>query len=207
MESVSGASSAGEVLSDAAGLKAELRRVVLARRDALDAGTRRALSAVIVGRLVALDRFEQAATVLAYCSFGSELDTEAFLAAVLMMGKRLVLPRVDRATRVLALHVVRDPGAELRPGTWGIREPVPAACPPVEAHEVDFVLVPGVAFDASGGRVGYGGGYYDRLVAGLAPGPSLVAAAFEVQLVERVPMSPHDRRVDRIVTERAVYPS
>ena len=197
----------GEPPSAAGGVKAELRRTVLARRDALDAGTRTALSATIFGKVLALDALGKAATVLAYCSFGSEPDTTGFLGAVLARGKRLVLPRVDRAARGLVLHRVRDPATQLRPGTWGIREPAPAACPPVEAREVEFILVPGVAFDAGGGRLGYGGGYYDRLIGSVPPGSPLVAAAFEVQLVERVPMGSHDRRVDRIVTERAVYPA
>ncbi len=185
-------------------VKAELRRAVLARREAIPAARRAEFSAAIFATIVGLEAFQRARTVLAYCSFGSEPATEPFLHAVLAGGQVLALPRVCRETRALAVHRVTDPPRELRPGVWGIREPDPAACAPVPLGAVDFVLVPGVAFDARGGRIGYGGGYYDRLLRGLAEGVPLVAAAFEVQLVDEVPMEPHDRRIDRVVTERRV---
>ncbi|MBI4011736.1 MAG: 5-formyltetrahydrofolate cyclo-ligase [Candidatus Rokubacteria bacterium] len=188
----------------AAAVKAELRRAGLARREAIPAERRAELSAVIFATVVALEAFQRALTVLAYCSFGSEPVTDAFLRAVLGRGKSLVLPRVRRGTRSLDVYRVTDPARELRPGVWGIREPDPAACAPVPLGAVDFVLVPGVVFDARGGRIGYGAGYYDRLLRGLADGVPLVAAAFEVQLVDEVPMEPHDRPIDRIVTERRV---
>ncbi len=188
----------------AAAVKAELRRAVLARRDAIPAERRAELSAVIFATVVALEAFQRARTVLAYCSFGSEPVTDPFLRAVLAHGQTLALPKVCREARALEVFRVTDPARELHPGVWGIREPDPAACAPVPLGVVDFVLVPGVAFDARGGRIGYGAGYYDRLLRGLAEGVPLVAAAFEVQLVDEVPMEPHDRPIDRIVTERRV---
>ncbi len=99
-----------------------------------------------------------------------------------------------------------EPETELVAGVWGIREPDPARCAPMATDEPDLVLVPGVAFDIRGGRIGYGAAYYDRLLGRCPPGTPLVAAAFEVQIVDAVPMEPHDRRVDRIVTEQHVYP-
>jgi 5,10-methenyltetrahydrofolate synthetase len=124
---------------------------------------------------------------------------------VLARGQALILPRVDRVRRALALYRVRDLDRDLVPGVFGIREPVPSACEPAALGTVDFVLVPGVAFDARGGRIGHGAGYYDRLLAGAGPGARLVAAAFEVQIVDAVPMEPHDRRLDLVVTERHAY--
>lgn len=186
--------------------KIELRRTVLARRDALPAASRTEWSRAMLGAITALGAFARARTVLAYCSFGSEPVTGPFLETVRGLGKALVLPRVDRERRALALYRVRDPAAELAPGPRGIREPDPARCLPARVGDVDFVLVPGVAFDRQGGRLGYGGGYYDRLLAGCAPGTALVAAAFESQLVEAVPMEADDRPVGRVVTERHAYP-
>jgi 5-formyltetrahydrofolate cyclo-ligase len=185
--------------------KAELRQRVLARRDALAPERRASLSAAIFQAIRALPAFATARSVLGYSSFGSEPVTAPFLEAVLDGGKTLVLPRVDRASRRLALHRVTAPGAELRPGVWGILEPDPARCPPAALEAVDFVLVPGVVFDVEGGRIGYGAGYYDRLLGECAAGTALVAAAFELQVVEAVPMAEHDRRVDRVVTEHRVY--
>jgi 5,10-methenyltetrahydrofolate synthetase len=187
--------------------KAELRRHILARRDALAPEQRVSLSAAIFQTIRALPAFATARVVLAYSSFGSEPPTGPFLEAVLEGGKALVLPRVDRANRRLALHRVTALRTDLRPGVWGIQEPDPARCPPVGIEVIDFALVPGVVFDVEGGRIGYGAGYYDRLLAECAPGTALVAAAFELQVVDAVPMAAHDRRVDRVVTEHRIYPT
>lgn len=184
-----------------------LRREILARRDALDPAARARLSAAALARVAALQAFRQARVVLGYASFASELDTRPFLHEVLAGGRVLVLPRVDRAARRLALHQVRDFDTELEPGTWGIPEPVPARCRAVASTEIDFALVPGVVFDRDGGRIGHGGGYYDRLLAAWPdPMPRLVAAAFELQVVLAVPVLATDRRVDLVVTESRIYP-
>jgi 5-formyltetrahydrofolate cyclo-ligase len=193
--------------SDPASTKAALRRETLARRDALDPGVRARLASIALSRITALSAYRRARAVLAYASFGSELDTRPFLRDVLASGRLLALPRVDRAARRLALHQVRDPEAELQPGTWGIPEPDSARCRSVAPGEIDFILVPGLVFDREGGRTGYGAGYYDRLLtAWPAPVPPLAAAAFEVQLVPTAPMLAGDRRVDLVVTESGTYP-
>ena len=102
---------------------------------------------------------------------------------------------------MLEIHAVCDTGREIAPGYRGIPEPH-ADCPRVALASIDWVLVPGIAFDAEGRRVGYGGGYYDRLLPLLEKGAARVAGAFELQIVERVPAAPHDTTVDAIVTER-----
>jgi len=192
--------------SDAVAVKAALRREILARRDALDSDTRGRLSTAALARVAALDAFRRARVVLGYASFGSELETRPFLQAVLAAGRTLVLPRVERAARRLALHQVRDLDTELRPGTWGIPEPVPARCRTVTRAEIGFALVPGVVFDPGGGRIGYGAGYYDRLLAEWpALAPALVAVAFELQVVPAVPVFDTDRPVDLVVTESRIY--
>jgi 5-formyltetrahydrofolate cyclo-ligase len=189
-----------------AGAKAALRRSILARRDAIDPAERARLSSVVLTRLQALPVCHRARVVLGYASFGTELDTQAFLRVVLASGRSLVLPRIDRAARRLALHQVQDLETELRPGVWGIREPDPARCRTVAPAEIDFVLVPGLAFDPDGGRVGYGAGYYDRLLGEWPrPLPTLVAAAFDLQVVPAVPVTATDHRVDLVVTESQIY--
>ena len=196
-----------ERLQDPVAAKAALRREVLARRDALDHGTRARLSAAVLARVTALDVFQRSGRVLAYVSFGSELDTRPLLQQVLAGGRTLVLPRIERAARRLALHQVGDLDTELRPGVWGIPEPDPDRSRPVAPGEIDFVLVPGLVFDPRGGRIGYGAGYYDRLlVAWPPPVPPLIAAAFELQVVPAVPVLPADRQVDLVVTESRTYP-
>ncbi len=180
--------------------KAALRKAVLERRDAADAASRIRDSHTITQKLSALPAYRTAHVVAAYASFGSEFDTSEFLATVLADGKQLVLPRINRAERALELRHVVDMGADLVSGIWGIREPA-QRCPILPPAKVEFMLVPGVAFTANGARLGYGGGFYDRLLLSLGRGTARVAAAFKLQMVDQLPEDPHDQRVDAIVTQ------
>jgi 5-formyltetrahydrofolate cyclo-ligase len=186
-------------------LKSEIRKQVLAQRDALSGAERKSLSARITARLIELDAYRRAGCVMAYVGFGGELDTTDFIADLLARGKNLVLPRVERGSRALGLHEVKDPARELEAGVWGIRQPRADLCPVASSSEIGFVLVPGVAFTARCERLGYGGGYYDRFIRGLAHRPALIAAAFSLQVLPELPMSETDQRVDLVVTEDAEY--
>jgi 5,10-methenyltetrahydrofolate synthetase len=187
-------------------IKAHLRKTVLGRRDAMDAGTRAASSRAIVQKVVGLAAYREARAIMAYAGFGSELQTDAFLRHTLNEGKSLLLPRVNRQKKLLDVYEVRDQAQDLEAGTWGIREPRPDRCDPADPRVADFVLVPGLAFDAHGGRLGYGAGFYDRLLSGsVSPQACLVAGAFETQMVEEVPMDEHDVPVDVVVTEKGSH--
>jgi 5-formyltetrahydrofolate cyclo-ligase len=111
----------------------------------------------------------------------------------------VVLPRVDTTRRMLVLHEVHDLARDVAPGYRGIPEPH-AGAPLVAPDAIGFALVPGVAFDAGGRRLGYGGGFYDRLLPLLPAGVARVAGAFDLQLVDRVPAALHDLTVDVVVT-------
>lgn len=188
-------------------VKPVLRKTVLGRRDTMDPGTRTALSRAIVNDLFGLSAYRRSGTVMAYAGFGSELQTDEFMLHSLDQGKTLLLPRVNRRKRALDIYEVRDPGRDLEEGTWGIREPRPDRCARVDPDIIDFVLVPGLAFDAQGGRLGYGGGFYDRLLAStLSTRTWLVAGAFEAQMVDQVPLDEHDVPMDVVVTEDGHYP-
>ena len=185
--------------------KRALRARVLARRTALGAERRAALSADITGHLLALPALTNAHTVAAYLTFGEEFDTSAFVQHVLRAGRRLVLPRIVDAdsptARHLVLYAIGDVSSDTVPGRWGIREPDSARCPAIGASEVDLALIPGVSFDRCGGRLGHGAGYYDRLLTGLRPDCVRVAAAFSAQIVDGVPVEPHDQAIGWLVTE------
>ena len=180
--------------------KAALRKEVIARRDAADGEMRNRAAQAIVRNLLELPAYRGAATVAAYASFGSELGTYAFIAKTLADGKQLLLPRINRAQRALELRRVTDPAADLVAGVWGIREPA-EHCAIVPLATIDFILVPGVAFTQTGARLGYGGGFYDRLLAALDRRTARIAAAFQLQIVAQLPEGPHDQRVDTVVTE------
>lgn len=179
--------------------KRELRREVLARRDAMDAVERAERSRDIAARALALPEIGDAGTVMAFWSFGSEVDTAPLIEGVLANGTRLVLPRVEGAEVVAAAYASGDPVAA---SSFGAMEPTGG---PVTAPlEVDVVVVPGVAFDRRGARVGYGGGFYDRFLPRTRAGVPAIAVAFALQVVGEVPEGPFDRRVDAIVTEHEV---
>ena len=193
----SGAASSAEAIKQA---KATLRTAILTRRDAADIESRSGDSLAITQKLCALPAYRAATAVAAYASFGSELDTSAFLARILADHKQLLLPRINRAQRVLELRHVADLEADLVSGVWGIREPA-QRCPIFALDKVEFTLVPGVAFTQSGARLGYGGGFYDRLLASLDRRATRIAAAFQLQMVDQLPEERHDQRVDQVVTE------
>ncbi|HEX9391287.1 MAG TPA: 5-formyltetrahydrofolate cyclo-ligase [Usitatibacteraceae bacterium] len=176
-----------------------LREQILARRDALAPVVRSAASREMTQRLLAEPGYIKASAVLAYMSFGTEVDTAAFVTQVLHDGKLLALPRIHKPSQTLRLHRVNRLD-ELMSGVWGIREPHGEA-PAASLDEIDFVLMPGVAFDGRGARLGYGAGYYDRLLAGSPRRAQRVAAAFDVQIVDAVPDDAHDQRLDIIISE------
>jgi len=180
--------------------KLALRQRTLAIRDAMPAEAHRAASDAIAARILALPEFATARAVLLTFPFRSEWDTLPVFRAALAAGKAAAVPRVDVRTRMLELHSVCEPERDIGPGHRGVPEPG-RHCPRIDNAEIDFVLVPGVAFDAEGRRLGYGGGYYDRLLPLLNPRVVRVAGAFDLQIVERVPAAQHDVAIDAVVTE------
>jgi 5-formyltetrahydrofolate cyclo-ligase len=109
---------------------------------------------------------------------------------------------VNRASKHLDIYKVQDLQKDVAPGAWGIREPVVDRCIKEEAPgTVDLILLPGVAFTREGVRLGYGGGFYDKLLAQLPHQPSLVAGAFALQVVQEIPREVTDRNVGWLVTE------
>jgi len=184
--------------------KTALRKTVLSRRNDLSQEEINEKSRAIAGRLFALLEYRVAGTVMYFLNFGKEVQTRPMVNASLSHGKRVIAPKMVPKERRMILSEVLDVECDLAPGIWGIPEPKLDRLRPLSAEQIDFVVVPGVAFDESGNRLGYGGGYYDRFFTDLRPGVSLVALAFEVQILPAVPVASWDRRVDRVITERRV---
>lgn len=178
--------------------KRAVRRAAIERRDLLSAQERSAKCERIVERVLALPEVGAARTVMAFWSFGSEVETSALIERLHEAGKRVVLPRIAEGEIAAVAYAPGDP---VTATSFGAMEP--AGADVVTAEDVDVVIVPGVAFDRRGGRVGYGGGFYDRLFS-RAPVVPAVAVAFAVQLVDEVPQGRSDRPVDAIVTEDEV---
>jgi len=183
--------------------KRAVRERAMRERDQMPEALPTAAGQAIAATLMARPDFTQAQTVLVTLPFGSEWDTRPLLSAAVEQGKTVVMPRVNSASRMLELYAITDPHHDVAPGFGGIPEPQ-AHCPAVMVGAIDWVLVPGVVFDTSGSRIGYGGGYYDRLLPMLRVDARRVAGAFELQIVDNVPAAAHDLAVDTIVTERRV---
>jgi 5-formyltetrahydrofolate cyclo-ligase len=182
-------------------MKRTLRQSIIAGRAALAEDVHFHLSREITGRLLELDTYRSAHTVLGYMHFGAEFISEYWLRQVLYDCKQLLLPKVDTAKRELELYRVEDIDAQLAPGAYGIPEPIPGQCEAAGLDEMDFILLPGVAFGRDGSRLGYGGGFYDKLLAQLKHHPALVGAAFEMQVIADIPQEATDCKVEWLVTE------
>lgn len=184
--------------------KTRLRREVLARRDAEP--ERDARSRAIGERLRALPAYRAARAAAWYAGVGSEVATLPLIELALSERQRVVVPYVA-GDRLGLTHIERV--SELAPARFGLLEPPQAlrddADRRVAPNEVDLFVVPGVAFDRNGGRLGHGRGYYDRLLALASPAAQFVAVAFECQVVECVPMSPTDVRMHVLITEAETY--
>ena len=195
--------------------KAELRRAVIARRNAIDLGVRAAKSAVVCARLVELlDRLDATAprTVAAYAAMGSEVDPVAFAAAAAARGWRVAYPCMLSASDAAACGqrmCMRTVAAGDVSAAPFIAHPTRAfaatdidnnRCPIVPAAELDMVVVPLVAFDRTGARLGYGGGCYDRYLPMLSPACQIVGIAFDEQRVDHVPTEAHDLPLPNIVS-------
>jgi 5-formyltetrahydrofolate cyclo-ligase len=179
-------------------LKKTLRKQVLAVRDRLSPEERAAKSRAIGEKLFALPEFISARAVMFFASFRSEVDTVPMIRRALTSGKRVVLPKVKG--RALEFFEITDYESDVVPGTWGI--PEPAGSRPVDLAQIDFIVTPGAAFDERGNRLGYGAGYYDKILSSFRG--TAVALAFEEQIIKEIPVDAHDIPVRKIVTEKRV---
>lgn len=177
-------------------LKAVLREKARTARQGMLAGERPALAAAAARRAFALPEVARARYVLGFAAAPEELDSEPLLEALREAGATICLPRIS-GPGALTLHVC-ELSTPLHEGPFGLRQPA-TNMPAAEPGAIDLVIVPGVAFDASGNRLGFGGGYYDRLLAGM-PRTMRIALAFEGQILDAIPSEAHDERVDIIIT-------
>ena len=192
-------------IADIVERKRLIREQAHANRNAQ--GEKDALSKGICDRFMALPEYTAAKTVLFYLDVRAEVRTRHSLPAALTSGKTIIVPWCNDAGE-LELFRLEDM-SELAVGMYKILEPKPElrtlAEKHVRARDLDLVMVPGVAFDRRGGRMGHGKGYYDKLLQHARPDAPLVALAFECQLFPEIPVAPHDIFMDRIITEAAVY--
>ena len=195
--------------------KAELRRTVIARRNAIDLDVRAAKSAVVCARLVELMESSDTAgqrTVAVYAAMGSEVDPAAFAAAAVARGWRVAYPCMLSATDAMAcgqrmcMRAVAAGDASSAPfiahptRTFAAVDIDSDRFPIVPAEALDIVVVPLVAFDRAGARLGYGGGCYDRYLPTLSPACQIIGIAFDEQRVDHIPTDAHDLPLPHIIS-------
>lgn len=180
-------------------MKNEIREKMKQARGAHHSAWGGEQSGVIAKKLMELSQFKGAKTIMLYASVGSEVDTKKIIEECHLLGKKVCLPAtLENPKRLLVCEYAK--GDELKPHTFGIPEPVVKK--PVSPSSIDLVVVPGIAFDREGNRIGYGGGYYDAFLH--HSGAAKIAVCYSVQLMGKVPIKPSDVPVDCIVTENEV---
>ena len=184
----------------------KLRKITLIERDKLSSFEQKELSSLIMGRVLNMAQFQVATTVFIYVDFRSEVATRPLIDHMLQCGKKVVVPVTLVQDKDLLAVSITDPERELASGYCSIPEPI------IEIREkqmlspdlIDIIFFPGSVFDERGGRMGYGGGYYDRFVSTKSPQAVRVGLAYELQMVKSAPLQSHDEFLDFIVTEERI---
>ena len=185
--------------------KETIRKEMLARRNAMTSAEAESKSKAIAENLMKIKEYKEAATVLFYAAKGNEARTENLIKTAIASRKRALLPVTDMVKKEIVVAEIKDYDADLMNGPFGILEPKRKIA--VDEKAIDVVVVPGLAFDLACHRLGYGHGYYDKLLHRLAAkntGVVAIGLSYDFQVVEKLPAEGHDHKLDRIVTESQV---
>ena len=177
--------------------KAALREQIRARLKAISTAAREAASTKLCSHLLENEAWSKARSVLFFASMADEPDVWPLLAEALRAGKLVALPRFDSGKKKYVAREIRNLNEDVVSGQFGIREPQ-NSCPVLPLNRLDLILVPGVAFDLHGRRLGRGKGFYDQLLADVRG--TTCGVAFDEQIVAAIPMEPHDIPLNCILT-------
>ncbi len=190
-------------MSAAAENKRALRRELRARLGGIGAGERAARSLAAARHLFSLPEMAGAGACMAFASMPEEIDTTPILEALWREGWRVALPRIDPATRAMDGFWI-DPAQALSTNRWGIPEPAPDPARCAEPAQLALILVPGLAFDARGSRLGRAAGYYDRFLHRAGHGPLRIGLFYSLQQLPEIPTEPWDEPLDLVVTDAGI---
>lgn len=180
----------------------EIRQKIIKDRSLWPEDMRRIASVKATSHLLEMPQFKAAKTIMCFLSFGDEIDTKGICEETWRQGKTLVTPKTFKGFRLEA-YVIEDFNY-LVPGRYDILEPDPKTHTLIDPKEIDFIVMPGVAFDAYGNRVGYGAGFYDRFLIRCKENTPRVAFAYRMQWVPQLKAEPHDQKVHFLVTESGI---
>jgi len=180
----------------------KLRQTTLQNRNALTKEEIATRSEKICETILQLPEIIKSKTIFAYVSFRSEVSTFKLIEALIASGKTVTVPITRVKAKRLDAIEISNVTSDLEPGYCDIPEPTKRLCETsiIDPSEIDAILLPGSVFDKRGGRFGYGGGFYDRFVSNI-PNAVRIGLAFDLQIVEQIPLQPHDELLDFVVTE------
>ena len=184
--------------------KSQIRKDIAKTFDTLSEDQVSAKTKAIEDKLFEFANFLESRTALLYVQSDLEVQTSAIIKRTLHFNKVVVLPAFDPETFEMTLLKVDNPEKELIPGPRGVLEPDPNLCKIVPIDRIDIAIIPGIAFDEKGSRIGTGRGYYDRLIPQLAITTRKVSLTFEEQILQQIPLESHDKHVDIIITDKRI---
>lgn len=183
--------------------KKNIRKILQDKRDSLLIPFRKEKSKVIAEKFFDTDYYVDSNSILIYYPFRSEVDTTIIIKKTLKDGKNIVLPLVSG--QQLELFYVNDPKKQLKKGAYGIMEPNAVLCRKAKITDMDLAVIPGVGFDKNLNRLGYGSGFYDRLLPHIPKAVKKIALCFAIQVIGRIPVSKDDIKVDLLITDTGIY--
>lgn len=183
--------------------KSKIRKRVLNVRNNMSKEDVKKNSNAIMDKITGLDIYKQSKVVFIYMDFKNEVMTSNLIKRMLSEKKRVVIPYTDSINTVLIPSEITKE-SDLKQNSFGYFEP--KSILPVNIEEIDLVIVPGVVFDKNLNRIGFGKGYYDKILNRLKPSAKKVALAHDFQVLEDIPAEEHDVKMDMIITEKNIYP-
>jgi 5-formyltetrahydrofolate cyclo-ligase len=184
--------------------KKEIRQEISATLSALSKEEKSGIVELIEKRLFDFANFLESKIVLLYVESPNEVSTFNIIRRSYMLQKIVVLPAYDYEKEEISLHKIDNPDKDVIPGPRGILGPNPDRCKRVPVDCIDIAIIPAIALDEKGGRIGKGDGWYDRLIPQLPITTRKVALGFDCQVTLQIPMEPHDKHVDIIITEKRI---
>jgi len=183
--------------------KSKIRKRILNVRNNMSKEDVKKNSNAIMDKITSLDIYKHSKVVFIYMDFKNEVMTSNLIKRMLSEKKRVVIPYTDSINTVLIPSEITKE-SDLKQNSFGYYEP--KSILPVNIEEIDLVIVPGVVFDKNLNRIGFGKGYYDKILNRLKPSAKKVALAHDFQVLEDIPAEEHDVKMDMIITEKNIYP-
>lgn len=189
-------------------MKKEFRKKVISLRKTQQLNFIKKNSDIIKDKLLEMDCIKNASTIMLYLDFNNEVITDNLIKELISLDKIVASPITIIKEKKLIPCQIKDFENGIQYGAYNIREPKPNCSPEINIKDIDVVIVPAVAYDINGFRLGYGGGFYDRFLENIREDAVTIGIAFDLQIFNKVPKEPHDAQLDYIITEsRIIIPN